>query len=109
MGALILGAIIPSGLALEPKAKSAALTSTPTPPVTSRDGSISALDLTAHPPHLTLTETDGRLWVLDLDRSTTVWQEGQSLTLNELQVGERVRVRHRSKGGKEVVKSIEIL
>ena len=109
IGALVLGATLPSGFALEPRVKPPALTSTPTPPITSTDGSVSALDLTGQTPRLTLTGTGGRSWTFHLDRSTTVWKGGQSLALNQLKVGERVRVRHRSKGGKKVVKSIEIL
>ena len=109
MGALALGATIPQGFALESNAKPVALTSTATPPVTSTDGSINTLELTSQTPHLTFTGTDGHSLTLEIERSTTVLKSGQSFSLNQLKAGERIRVRHMRKRGREVVKSIEAL
>ncbi len=80
-----------------------------TPLIASMEGSIGALDVKSQTPSLRLILTGGRSRSLELDRATTVWKDRQALTLDRLKVGDRVKIRHMTKNGRQMAKSIEIL
>ena len=100
---------IPSASAYEAEALTASSTSTATPAILSTEGSISLLERHPHTTSLKLTLPDGSSGMFELDHSTTFWKNGQALALDQLKVGDRVKVRHLLKKGREIVKSIEVI
>ena len=92
-----------------PKAPLASTTATSTPQVTAITGSITALDLKAMSPSLTLTDISGKSWMLTLDpQLTSIWRNGRIGKLDALKVGQQVKARYLSKGSQNVAKSITI-
>lgn len=76
---------------------------------TEREGSISALDLKALPPTLKIMGAGGESWTLEVDRKeTSVLQEGRAAKLDELRIGQQVKVKFVKRGGKELAKTIEV-
>ena len=117
MGGLLVGGMVSVGHAADQpgtqptklKAPLASPASTRTPPVTAITGSITALDLKAMSPSLTLTDAGGKVWMLTLDpQLTSVWQDGQLSKLDAVKVGQQVKVRYTSKAEQNVAKSITI-
>ena len=106
---LAICGVIPSALAYESDVLPASSTSTATPAITSTEGSISLLEKHPHTTSLKLTLSDGSSGTFELNHSTTFWKNGQALTLDQLKVGNRVKVRHLLKKGREIVKSIEVI
>jgi len=89
------------------KATPASSSSTPTPQISSAEGSISAIDLQTN--SLNLTTADGKIWTLALDPKTTlVWKGTEQAKLDNLKVGEKVKVRYVAKEGKQLARSVDI-
>ena len=73
-------------------------------------GTITALDLKASAPSLTIAGAGGRAQTLGVDPKTaTAWQAGKMIPLEQLSVGQRVQVRFSQKDGRNAVKSIQIM
>ena len=73
------------------------------------EGSITALNLTAVPPTLQLRDANGKTWPLTVDlKTTTVWNAGRMEKLDQLKVGQTVKIRHAMTGGKELAQSITL-
>lgn len=110
--ALLMG-IAAVGYAADSPSNSSAPTSSasvPTPQTTLQEGLIAMLDLKAVPPTIQLKTADGKLWPLALDLlTTTVWQHGMPAKLDQLKVGDQVKVRYAEKNGKMMVKSIQLV
>ena len=97
-----------AGAAEKPSAPPA--NSTTIPPLI--DGIIAVLDLKASPPSLMLTAQDGKRWVLSLDPAlTVVWRnwEIEPVKLEQLKVGETIKVHCGKKDGKALITSLLIL
>ena len=106
----MMSSMMSPAFAVERNAVPVSSTSIATPPITSTEGSITLLNLKSRKPHLTLTAADGSSWALEINRATTtVWKKGQNLTLSQLKIGDQIKVRHLTKKGKHVAKSIEVL
>ncbi len=112
---LVLGVMI--GLAASavraaetPSASPVSSTTTATPQVSTTDGSIATLDLQAPSPSLKVTMADGKSMTVAVDpKATSVWQGAAMIKLEQLKVGQSVKVRHTTKDGKEVAKSIQLV
>ena len=76
--------------------------------IISTEGAVLSLDLDAQTPILRLDQ-DGRQSMIYVNKSTPVWKDGVSVGLETVKPSQKVRVRHRTKGGKEVAKSIEVV
>lgn len=82
----------------------------PTPSIELAEGSVSAIDLEAEQATLTLKGADGAETTLYLDYETTVVMKGEEeLILEDIQVGQNVKVRHAESDGKKVAKQIDIV
>ncbi len=85
-------------------------TATVIPQAKVAEGAITTLDLQAVSPTLTLTTAEGKTWTVAVDtKTTTVWQNAQIAKLDQLKVGDQVRVRYTTKDGKDVAKSIQLV
>lgn len=74
------------------------------------EGSIAGLDLASATPSLRVSAEDGKARTLRVDElETSVWKGGRLVQPQDLEVGQRVRVRHMSRDGKDTAQSIEIL
>ena len=76
-------------------------------PLTTADGTISQLNLTAETPSLKLTDANGQSWTIDMDQATSVLLHGQIETVSALKVGDRVQVSFTSDGDRRVAKFIQ--
>ncbi len=76
-----------------------------TPSVEKLVGTISSVNAQS----LTLSSMDGKSSTIALDSATSAWKMGKTLPVNDLKAGEKVKVRHMTKDGKDVAKSIEVL
>ncbi len=82
-------------------------TTTSTPQIVTAEGLLSGVDLPNN--SLKVTDSTGKIWNLAIDpKATTAWKGNQPLTLSQLKIGERVKVRCTSKEGKQICKSIEV-
>ena len=83
---------------------------TPAPKVTSTEGSITAIDAQSATPNLAVTGADGKAVTIQIDKLlTSVWKGTSKLTLADLKAGDKVKVRHTAKDGKETAKTIEVM
>ncbi len=81
-------------------------TSKATPSVAASVGTISDINAQS----LKLSAVDGSSSTIAIDPVTTsVWKMGKMLPLSDLKSGDKVKVRHTTKNGKDVAKSIEVL
>ncbi len=97
---------MPEELAIAP----AELAVEPTPSIELAEGSVTAIDLESEEASLTLTGTDGQVTTVYLDYETTVVMEGEEeLILEDIQVGQNVKVSHAESNGKKVAKQIDIV
>lgn len=72
-------------------------------------GSIAALDLTAVPPSMTLTTKAGTTQTLPLTPAQVmVWRNDQHSSVEQLKIGDVVKVRVETKEGKQIVRSIRV-
>jgi len=93
-----------------PVAAPAKAVTAPVPAVKSTEGPIKALDLQSATPNLTVTGADSKDVVIQIDKLlTTVWKGMQKLPLTDLKAGDKVKVRHTTKDGKEMAKTIEVI
>ncbi len=84
-------------------------TATPTPQVTSVEGTVMNMNTLPSTPSLKLMLANGQPSLIQLDRlTTTVWKGSQSIDLTQLAAGQKVKVRYTAKNGKRVANSIEI-
>jgi len=78
--------------------------------ITSTEGRILVLDLDGKYPGFRLsTAGDGQRTVYVDKKTTTVWRNGVSVGFKELKPADKVKVRHMARGGKQVAKTIEIV
>lgn len=115
LAALVFGSV-PAAFAADtptgsvPVAAPAKAVTAPAPKVTSTEGSITAIDVQSAAPNLSVTGADGKAVAIQIDKLlTSVWKGTQKLTLAELKSGDKVKVRHTTKDGKEVAKTIEVI
>ena len=81
-----------------------------TPQVTSIEGVITSVDVRSSVPSLKLTQTNGQLLVIQIDRpTTTVWKDAHPVSLIQLAMGQKAKIRYTTKNGKQVANSVEIL
>ncbi len=79
---------------------------TATPQIETAEGSLSSIDLITN--SLTVT-AKGKILNLAIDpKATTAWKGSQPFTLNQLKLGDQVKVRYASRNGRQICKSIEI-
>ncbi|HNV87092.1 MAG TPA: hypothetical protein PKL97_09060 [Candidatus Omnitrophota bacterium] len=108
MAPVAFAAEAPAGTA--PVAAPAKAVTAPVPAVKSTEGPIKALDIQSALPNLTLTGSDNKDVTIQIDKLlTTVWKGMQKLPLTDLKAGDKVKVRHTTKDGKEVAKTIEVM
>ena len=70
-------------------------------------GTLTVIDLQSSTPSMQVKKADGQLVQLGVDaQSTTVWQNGRSIPLNQLTMGQSVKVRYSDKNGKSIAKAI---
>ena len=98
-----------------PAASTPALPSTPAAPKPvavsmSVEGMLTALDLQASPPTLTVQISNDRTWKGTLRPGTTaIWKSGKRLPADQLQTGQRVKVRYIKTSGGAVAQSLSVL
>ena len=108
---LMAGGTISAVFAAEqPSGQAASSTAAaPAPQILSANGTITALDITSAAPSIQLTDAAGKSWTIALDaKTTTVWQGMQLSKLEELKVGDAVKVRYINKEGKETARTIQV-
>ena len=100
---------VEQGSATAPKSTPAPAASTASAQPAAIEGSITAVDLQAAAPTLTIRAADGKLWTLNLDlKSSAVWRDSQLIKLDELKPGQSVKVRHLMVGGQDLAQSIRM-
>ncbi len=110
VGSAVLRVLLVASAGAAEKPSSPPANSTTIPPLI--EGIIAALDLKASPPSVTLTAQDGKRWVLPLDPAfTAVWRnwEIEPVKLEQLKVGETIKVHYGKKDGKSLITSLLIL
>ncbi len=72
------------------------------------EGAVTALDLNATPPTLQLRLSFGPVSTLIIEPTTTVFKGGQLWKLEDVRIGDDVKVLYRPKEGQHLITSIEI-
>ena len=98
-----------AGWAADPASSSAPSSTAAAQVAETIKGRITSLDLQSSTPSVQVTLADGTVSTLALDqKNTTVWQDGKAALLSQLTLGQRVKIRHELKGGKDAASSISI-
>ena len=85
-----------------------AITSAPTPAISTSEGIVSALDVRCRAPWIKIRDAAGKERTITIDpASSSVWKGGGQAAWADIQVGSLVKVRHTEKDGKTIVKTIE--
>ena len=86
-----------------------AVTSAPTPVISTSEGVVAAFDLQRAGPWIKIKDAAGKEWTIMIDpNSSSVWKGGSQTNWSDIQVGAPVKVRHTERDGKAVVKTLEI-
>ncbi len=106
---VVLSGMVTCGFAADvaksSESKSASVKSIQSSKTQTTEGTISALDVKANT--LALSTADGKSTDVSI-KGASVWKAGKKVTAADLKVGDAVSVRHVTKNGKQVAKSIEI-
>ncbi len=88
---------------------STAVTSAPTPVISTSEGTVSAVNTSVTAPWLKIKDAVGREWVIMIDTaSSSIWRGGNQVTWTDIKVGDKAKVRHTEKEGKVFVKTVEL-
>ncbi len=110
MAAVLIGVSASAAFAetVTPKAMATGNSSIPTPAIRTTEGIVSALDVQSSTPWIQVKQADGHEAMIQIGRTATAWKEGKKTIWANVKLNEKVKVRHMTKEGKEVAKTVEI-